>query len=766
MQNETEDFKENQRGDHKLLAERTELSLSPQFLETAAYDRHETKENEIDLLDYWRVLLKRKWMIIAFLFVIVIATITTTSFITPIYQASLTLQIERIQPRVLQYQSVESEDIYGFLAYQAFYKTQYELLQSHSLAQRVIDQLALTKNSSFVGENEQKVSIVRTFVDWMKEAFGKQPNDQELKKQEPNFTKLFLSALKVEPIRDSRLVKIHYESPDPELAAQIVNTLANAFIDMNLERRYEATSYARNFLQERLEQIKARLEDTERELAAYADREQIINLDKNQSISTHKLAEINSALATAEANRIAAEANYLQMKRTRGQGLSKILESRVIQELKQLKAELEAEYQEALKLYKPAYPKMRQLASRIAEVQKEINQEINNIRSAVESDYEAAQASESMLRARLKETKNEVLALQKRSIQYNILKREVDTNRQLYEGLLQRFKEVGIAGGVGVNNISIVDKADTPSSPFKPNLALNGMLAVVFGLFGGIALAFVVESTDETINQADDFEKILGMPSLGLIPEIKEARVLNKGNETIATTIQRDPRSGFAEAYRSLRTALQFSTPTGPPKILAITSSVQNEGKSTTALSLAITFAQTGKKVLLIDSDLRKPSLHRSVQIDNTCGLTHYLAGDAKPVDIAQPVLLPNLFVIPAGPLPPNPAELLSTTKMLSLLALATEKFDQVILDCPPVLGLADALILGNMAESIILVVEAHSTHRSAVQNASKRLRVARTRLLGGILTKLEVRNSSYDYYHSYYYGGDSSPKRKIVKQH
>jgi polysaccharide biosynthesis transport protein len=365
----------------------------------------------------------------------------------------------------------------------------------------------------------------------------------------------------------------------------------------------------------------------------------------------------------------------------------------------------------------------------------------------VKSNYEAALAQETMLSQKLLESKKAVLGVQDRSIQYNILKREVDTNRQLYDGLLQRLKEVGVAGGIGVNNISIVDKADVPSKPYKPNLLLNALVAVFLGLFGGIGLAFLFEHLDDTIKAPDDLEKLLGLAVLGIVPAVKGG-----GEEDMALTENADPRSAFAEAHRSVRTALQFSTPKGVPKVLMITSPSVGEGKSTTALSLAIHFAQAGKNVLLIDADLRKASLHKKLGIANDTGLTNYLAGDAQPVEITKSCRIPRVFVVPSGPLPPNPAELISSTKMVSLLNLAAEKFDQVIIDGPPVLGLADAPLLGNLADAAVLIVEAGATSRALARNAVKRLRSTRTALIGGILTKLDPRGNAYGYYQSQYY--------------
>jgi capsular exopolysaccharide synthesis family protein len=707
-----------------------------------------------NLRELWQVIVKRRWTIILFTAIVVAAVVTATYLKTPIYRATLTLQIDRENVRIFDSNkgevdlNVTSPDYF-------YYQTQYELLKSRSLALRVVNQMGLADRPAQAAPPPP--SLVAQAREWLAgwlpktstaEA-GSAPPPSEAARVD-GVVSGFLGGLTVEPVRDSRLVKLYYDSPDPGLAANILNTLAKSYINLNLERRFDASTYARNFLQERLQQVKARLEESERELIQFSGREQIINVDDTQNIVVQNLTAANAALGEAEKRRINAEAIYRQMMATRGQGLSQVLDSKIIQDLKQTKTKLEAQYQENLSIYKPAYPAMVQLRNQINQIDALINQEIGNIRAAISANYEAAKAEEALLRANLEQLKQQVLSLQNRSIQFNILRREVDTNRQLYEGLLQRFKEVGVAAGIGTNNISIIDEAKVPTSPYQPNLRKNAWMALILGLLGGIGLAFLFEHLDDTFRRPEELEKRLGLPVLGVIPMTRQDR---GDDRPIALAGLEDPRSAFAEAYRSVRTALQFSTASGVPRLLAVTSAMVGEGKSTTAISLAIQFSQAGKKTLLIEADLRKPSIHRALNLDNQTGLTHYLAGgDVQPADITKPTHIANLFAIPAGTLPPNPAELLSSARMMALLALAAEKFDQVILDSPPLLGLADALIIGNLCEGTLLTVEMGSTPRGYVQGALKRLLGARVHVLGTILTKLEARPGAYGYYRSYYY--------------
>ena len=629
-----------------------------------------------------------------------------------------------------------------------FLQTQYELLKSETLAQRVIEQLNLVAAPRTDDKGGSWVDIFRKESD--------KPAAAKTEEVENGLLGGLPGELTIAPVRNSRLVKVHFDSPEPEMAARIANAIAVAFINLNLERRMEATSYARTFLQERLAQIKVKLEDSEKELNAYTRQEGIIKPDeKQQSPDAQVLGEFTTALAKVQGERIRAEALYQQAKAGDPAALHAFVDSALIQEYKTRQAKLEGDYQEGLKTYKPGYPKMQQIESQIKELQAKINQETKAALSALKANYEAALTQEKQLTAKLKESKQTVLGGQDSSFQYNLLKREVDTNRQLYDSLLQRYKEIGVAGGVGINNITVVNKAKVPKFPFKPNLMRSLLIAIFLGLAAGIALAFLLEHLDDTIKAPEDMEKLLGLPVLGVIPATRVA----DGTE-LALAENADPRSPFAEAHRSLRTTLQFSTPEGMPKVLLVTSTSVGEGKSTTALSLATHITQTGKTVLLIDCDLRKASLHRKLGIGNDLGLTNYLAGDAQPVKITRGCQIPHLFLIPSGPLPPNPAELLGSAKMIALLNLAAEKFDQVIIDGPPVLGLADAPILGSLAEATLLVAEAGVTSRQYAQGAVKRLRSTRTRLVGGVLTKVDTRNRSYGYHGYYYQYGETDQKR------
>jgi capsular exopolysaccharide synthesis family protein len=625
----------------------------------------------------------------------------------------------------------------------SFLTTQAGLLRSRSLAERVVRSVNLAGNPDFSDPEASRAA------------------------REAQAVRALVTRVKIEPERDSRLIALTVATPDPQVSARIANSYADNFIQSNLERRFEATSYARSFLEQRIGTVKAKLEKSERDLVDYAQRNRIITLNvdsgsgaggrSEQSIDAASLVSLNQSLSTARAERIAAEQRYRQAQANRS--TTEVLANPTVQTLTAQRAQLQAQYEQKLSLFKPEFPEMVQLRSQIDALGRSIRQETVNVSSALRSEYSAAVNRENALQNRVNSLKGDLLDLRERSIQYTILQREVDTNRSLYDALLQRFKEVGVAGGVGTNAVSVVDRAEVPSAPFSPNLPLNIAIGLLSGLLLGFSAAFAIEWIDDTVKTPDDVTAKLGITPLGVVPAVPKGVVVREQLE--------DRRSQISEAYQSVRAALQFATEHGVPKSLLITSTRAAEGKSSTALAMAQTIASLGGSVLLIDSDLRKPTFRGPA--GGAEGLSTLLAGADNVRECIHPTEIERLYLLPSGPIPPNPAELLAAGRFEWVLSEVGSSFDHVIVDAPPVLGLADAPLLSAVCEGTIMVIEAGSVRRAAALNAVTRLRSAGAWLMGGVLTKFSAKKSGYGYGYGYGYGENQyayregeEPKKQI----
>ena len=742
---------------------RPSTAVSTHVLPPAAIAAPED-DDAIHLRDLWRVVVKRKWVILAVLAIVLVTALVITLMATPMYRASITLKIEREAGKVVDFKGapVEPQE-YGDID---FYRTQYELLKSRSLAERVVQQLDLRQRAAAAPPK-----AAPWWSGWWSGLFEREGAKDEAAEAEaaaeaardPNAAavRAFMGSMTVEPIRNSRLVRVLFDSPDRRLAADALNALAQNFIALNLERRYDASSYAKTFLEEKLAQTKAKLEESERALVEFQRAQEIINVDERQNVLAQTLAAYNAAAAKAAEDRLKAEAVWREF-RANPESSPQMVDNKSMTALREQRTKLEVEYQDSLRIYKPAFPKMQQLRAGIDEIDKKIAEENEIARRSIEGAYNVAVQQEKAVLAKLESAKKDVLDLQGRSIRFGILKREVDTNRSLYDGLLNRLKEVGVEAGVGTNNVTVVDSAQPPAAPFKPNLPLNLQLAAALGLMLGVGLAFFLEYLDDTMQRPDDMERVAHLPVLGVIPLVKPKK--SEKDVPLALQSHLDARSTFAEAYRSVRTALQFSTREGAPRQIVVTSTAAQEGKSTTALALAINFAQTGQPVLLVDADLRNPSVHSMLGIDNSRGLSNYLSSDLPALGVVRISTIPNLYVIPAGPLPPNPVELLSGPKMLALLSELEHRFSAIVLDSPPVLGLADALVLGNQVGAMMFVVAAGSTRKAHLRAALKRLRQASVAPIGAVMTKVDMRDGRYGYESAYYYYRSTNDAPRLAR--
>lgn len=702
-----------------------------------------TPETPPILKQYLAIVRRRKWIIIVSVAFALVAALVITMLMTPLYTASSTIEIQRESANIVDVKGVEAE---VNSRDEEFYQTQYGLLTARSLAERVARELRLYEDSAFLAAFELD-------DDPPSGSSGTRPllNPGQREARIRTVTDLLLEHVDITPVRLSRLVEVSFTSPDPGLSARIVDAWTRVFIEHALERRFEATSYARRFLEERLGQLAAKLEQSERLLVNYATRQGIVNLAPNSSsegsvtgerpLVAEQLAALSQELQRATADRVSAESRM----RPSGSGATNIsLTNPTLSTLRQRRAETASEYSRMLIQFEPEYAPARALAAQVEQLDQAIAAEEGRVRNAAQNEFRSSALREKELAQRVENLKGQLHDNSSRSIQYNIYQRDVDTNRQLYEGLLQRYKEIGIAGGIGINNIAVVDRAQIPEDPSSPNLLLNLLIALLAGIAMGAGISFAMEQVDEAIADPTEIENKLRLPILGTVPKITDVDINNE---------LRDRKSSVAEAYLSIQTSLEFSTDHGVPRSVVVTSTRPGEGKSTTSYALAQSLARTGRKVILVDGDMRSPTVHNILGLNNDVGLSNYLAGEddlSKLIYDASPL---GMAMMAAGPQPPNAAELLTGPRMGQLLSDLRSRFDHIVIDAPPVMGLADAPLLTSRAEGTIYVIESHGTRTSMAHLAISRLQSAQAHILGCVLTKFESKRAHYGYGYEYGYG-------------
>ena len=685
-----------------------------------------------------RALIERKWLVLACVALGVALATAITMLMTPLYRASVLVELNPPEVEILEGTSAVSE---GGPSVQMFLQTQYGLLESEALAQRVARELNLGANPAYANQDA--------------------PREQ----REREATQRVRNGLTVAPETGSQLVRLHYESANPEEAARIVNSYADNFVKTNLERGFDASSFAREFLENQLATVQSELEASERALNAYAQDTGIVTtrgtgpdgqIIEGGSLEDSSLAALNAALTSARIARVTAEQRYRQAQQA-GPNNTVIAGT---SSLRQERAKLQAEYEQKLEVFRPDYPAMQELQRRIASLDRAIGQEAQQLTggdlNTLRAEFLAARDAENELEQRFQSLKGDVLAQRNTSIQSNILQREVDTNRALYDALLQRYKEIGVTGGIGKSPVSLVDRARTPTSPFRPNIPLNLLIGLLLGLIVGVLLAVAFELVFDTVKLPDDVRVRMGMRLLGVVPETDEEE------ETIEALD--DPKSSVSEAYASVRTALQFIREGGSPKVISLTSTRPAEGKSTSAYGLARSFSRIGKKTLLIDADMRRPTFESANGQDG--GLMRLLTSEDALSAHVQPSGHANLSLVPAGRGQANAAELLASARLRAVIDEARRDYDVVVIDGPPVIGLSDAPLLASESEATIVVVESGGARIGAVSETINRLRSSNARIAGVLLTKFPAKlaDSDYYYYYDYSYGrsGSTQGSRKI----
>jgi len=704
----------------------------PQDSRTSNFYPEELLEQSggLDLKEFISVLSRRKKLIFTTALTTVLLALLVTLLMPPTYRATSTLKVER-------YATGPSENLFNTEASRSdrdFFETQIQLIQSKTLARRVIDQLN-------IAAKDTPTSLTAK----VKQLFGAKPKVEGQNTDQIEL--LFLDNLTVQPISNSQLLSISYESSDPKLAADINNAVADTFVRQNLERRFDTASSYKDYVSENIEVTRKSLEVAENKLNDYARKNGIVQNIDGESASSYTLRKQAEELIIAENERIEAEATYkLALKSPKNNSVSvSTINDPYIISLKKAAARLETQYQ---KFKNKTTRTPRRLRKQIDKLRDQVTTEGTSINDALHTGFLAAKEKENMLREQFEKLKNSNLNLQGKSTTFNRLKREVEINQLAYDKQLEQLMAASVAGKVGTNNISIIDKAGVPSRKFKPSLKTNLAFGLLLGLLLGMGIAFLREFIDDSIKDADALEKLSGLPVLSQLPKIK-----NVTPKKLALQTALEPRSTLAEAIRSLRTSLRFSTRSGAPQSIFITSSAATEGKSTIALNLATAYAQAGSNVLLIDADLRKPSIHKLLELENNSGLTNYLAStNSTHNDISHNCMVKNLSVISSGPIPPDPVELLSGNKMVELLETASQQYDHIIIDGPPILGLADALVLANLSDATIVAIEAGKTRKATLLHGLKRLERANANIIGSVLTKISKSvNPNYDQaYYSY----------------
>lgn len=713
--------------------------MSDAFADLAEYDDDEG--SKIDVRKILLVIRANLWLISLIVAGSLMLALVFTMLKTPRYTAVATVQINNQSAQVLgddqqdasQAEAASAQDTDRFL------KTQIAILNSRAIAERVAQRLRLTGNPQFYAG----MGVTA-------------PKPTASPQQVRDYTLNLLNNNELADITPaSRLATITFTSIDQQLSARIANAWANEFIQANLQRRYDSSAYARDFISGQLTEAKAKLEQSERDLNAYARQAGLIRTrdpapttgdadsgGTTGSVTTASLLQINTALNQAQVNRMAAEQRWKALSSGNLLGAPEVLANSTINSLLADRARAEAELQRERARHLEDYPTVVQVKAQIAGINQQINSVAQSIRTSVKEQYSASVQAENNLKSQLSQLKGTSLEEQDKSVQYNLLAREADTNRSLYDGLLQRFKELNAAAGISASNISIIDAAEPPSIPSSPVLVNNMLISLLAALALSALVVLIRFQLDDAVRVPEDIEEKLGMPLLGVIP---------KAEDTTPAAALADPKSAVSESYNSLRGSLLYSTATGLPRSLLITSSQPSEGKSTTSLAVATGLARLGKKVLLLDVDMRRPALHAVIGVTNEHGMSSLLTAQDMLADVVRQTEEPNLQVITSGPLPPSPTELLSSGRLTQLLRELNEIYDVVILDSPPVLGLADAPLMSAIVDGVMLVVQSDRSRRGSLRASLRRLRAMHPNVLGAVLTMFDASKSGNRY--SEYYG-------------
>ncbi|MGB8427610.1 MAG: polysaccharide biosynthesis tyrosine autokinase [Desulfobacterales bacterium] len=722
---------------------------------------------EIQLRDYLDVLLRRKWLILTILMLAFLSTLIFTLAATRIYEASAVIEVNQETPQVTKFEEVLASKAQA----REFYETQVELIGSRAIVNRVIDKLDLIHHPVIEAEvfgdgglalGRRIRTLLASFASNGESSATGGAISEEYRRRQKVVTYLSKN-ISATPSRKSMLIRVAFRSPDRQLSLAVVNTLVEDFIGWKMEQRLEASGIARDFLMLQIDRAKINLEKAEEQMNHFAKQAGIVSLDARLNSIYRHLEELNSAIATAEADMIAKKAAYRQALKDGHANVPRVLESNLIANLKDKFAELNSSYEDFKTTFHDDYPKAKTLKARLDSIAALIRAEEIGIFKTIKSEYESAQEVVEGMEKRIELQKKQVIDLNDRATQYSIVAREVETNKVIYQSLLQRAKEIESMAGVSSSNIQIVNRAELPLLPVKPVIKLNLLLAIVIGFLGGIGCAFLAEHFADAVTSPNEIPDRFMIPLLGTIPHAKP------DEHGLENSFLRHPRAAFSEAIRSARVAVQLSGSGTRSKCILITSTLPSEGKTTLAVNLALSFAAAGERTVLIDADLRKPRLHEVfglTQRVNGNGLSSFLADVTHRLKTFTKYHQ-NLKVILSGPVPPNPAELLASKRFTFLLKELLGRHDRIILDGPPHIGFADTLILSRCVGGVVLVSSIGETSREAIGQFKKSITHINGTILGCIVNKVDFsRKYGYGgYYRSYrkynsYQAQEDDPKQ------
>jgi capsular exopolysaccharide synthesis family protein len=765
-----------------------------------------SQKKEIDLLDYWRVVVKRKWILAAFAGVLVVFVAVLSFTATPLYRATATILIDEPSASLVNIQDVLNSGGYYQTDYLGtYFNTQLKLLTSRSLAERVAKKLNLGARPEFKTARTSRANPVQVAkgilsLRWLFP--GKKPATAagSTAATPASYAFAVLDGLDIMPIPETRIVQVSYTSSHPVLAADIINSLVEEFVNYSVETRYAATKQTSEFLSETVAQLRDDLKRKEEDLQKYGEEKKLLFLNDKESTVVNKFSDVNAAFTEAQIDRFKKEALYRELKDLHIDALPESVNNPVIQNLKASYSQAKSDHEEKSKFYRPDYPEMVKLKARVDSTKNALEEEIRKAVGAAEADYRAALNKEKSLQGLLDSQRTDVVRMNNNAILYRSLQIEVDNMRSLLSTLVSKQNEIQVSsqlGGLRTSNIKIVDRALVPGAPFTPNTRRNLMMALLLGLFGGLGLVFLVEYLDNTVKGPEDVEKLTGLPSLGVIPYLTVDGLKKKASsygqykysygtegenrdEVVPESCEIElvnylfPKFSIAEDYRTVRTSILFSHADSSPKTVCFTSTMPQEGKTATVSNLAISFAQLEGKVLLVDADLRKPRLHKVFRTRNMVGLSGYLTGNVSLDEILLKTSIENIWIIPSGPHPPNPAELLNSKRMKDMLAKVKDRFDTILIDTPPVLAVIDPVIVSSLADCTVLVIQAGKTTRRALAKAVDEVRKAKAEIVGVVFNEVKMgrqgRVSPFYHYYQYEYsasdeGAGGEAKRPRAKK-